>query len=240
LRAVISGTLQSGDPSDCNDHMTARYLEQTTALRGPAAVNACRKAAVMGGEAKSVDIQALHIRGDHAGGRMAVNGGFSDGTTMTVTFVKRRQWQFDRVTRMRFDRPRVDRAMVKSVTRVMEEAGAPADLDGLERQTKSCFSNALRAMSDAQLEHAVVDSAPAVLIRPFLECGMRVGIEAEAGDELPEDFLDCLMDGVMARVTDAEIMHAVRTGEDIEGAAHWEAIGEKVAAACDDAESGAA
>jgi hypothetical protein len=182
---------------------------------GTQAKYACHTETLAGGEAKSIDIEALHIRGRHAGGRIAVSGGDGDGMTLTITFVKRDGWRFDRLVRASFDRPRVNRAILAEFAR---------RTTGFDKM-KDCVTAAVTALPDEALEHSMVDSSPGAIVRPLLECSMRAALDKE---HVPKDFADCLVAHILGALTDEQMLKAISSNDQ----AWLEGIGRRAGVTC--------
>jgi hypothetical protein len=164
IRKLISETSLSTDPSKCSTAATQRFLEQIQFEKGSKAVEACKEDAKHDVPAKAVSIASVNVDGNKATAVYTQKGGDADGQRFTVEFVKTGgRWRFDHLAALTIDRPRFDRSFRASLLRPPDKL-APAVAD--------CSVRELSKVSDGEIEAAVVQAKPAVVVRPVAFCAL--------------------------------------------------------------------
>jgi hypothetical protein len=207
IRAVIERSFTTRDPADCAALLTARFLRQVTFERGADALAECRRNAPKSEAARSVAISELSVEGDRASARAVPQGGDSDGQDVTLALVERGgAWKLDRMTALRIERERFDRATRRVLLRG-PDASTPQQAD--------CFIRRLSTVSDSALERALVAGDRSVILRATITCTRDV-FENTIREELLKgerritpSQADCVISGLRERIDDAELQQAL-------------------------------
>jgi hypothetical protein len=149
----------SNDPADCRRFQTLRMLEQSTKLRGRAAVASCERVALEEWPlATSVTVTKVEVDGSEATAHAAFEGSANDGQTFEVALVKRVEgWKLDQILAFVVFSP--EKLVLEWGRQMLTRAATAA-----ERDTSICVLHRLEQMSDAELEALVLEST----LEPFL------------------------------------------------------------------------
>ena len=187
--------------------VTQRFLEQVTFETGAVARRECERTASSAMPARSVAISQVSVSDGKASAPAVPQGGDSDGQQVTLALVERGgAWKLDRMTALRIDRRRFDRA-----TRIALVHGPDAQTP----EQADCFVRRLQAVSDGALERALVESDRSAILRPTIKC-VRDIFEDTIRDELLKgerrvtpSQADCVIEGLRERLDDRELEEAL-------------------------------
>jgi len=201
LRKLITDVSTTNDPAKCTTAATQRFLEQIQLEKGSKAVESCKKDQETDRPAKSVDITSVDVNGTKATATYTQNGGESDGQTGTVEFVKTGgSWKFDRVTAMKIDRAKFDKAMRQSLV---------SPPNKLSSTVADCSVRELGKLSDNAIESAIVDAKPAALIRPVAQCAV---VEELIKAKVSNTAATCAARKTIAALSDDQLEESISGG----------------------------
>jgi hypothetical protein len=200
IRKIIVSTSTTKDPSRCATLATQRFLEQIEIEEGSKALAACRDDVKNDRPANSVDIASVKVSGTQATATYTQHGGDSDGQRFTVDFLKSEDtWRFDHISGLQIDRPKFERSMRASLVRPP---------DAISVSAADCSIRELRSVSDTEIESAVVDGEPAVLIRPVAVCAV-IGELSKL--DLASSVVTCTARKSIDSLSDDELVAATQT-----------------------------
>ena len=144
IRFALSEWATSSDPEKCTQFSTQKGLEQGSGLQGEPAIRACEALAGIG-NAESVKVSSVDVRGATATAVVKVTGSDLDGQSVQVKLVKDdRRWKFDRLLAFKsFDRAAMNAAMED----LFRELGTPAPArECIVSQFEELTDEAVRSM----------------------------------------------------------------------------------------------
>lgn len=155
VRGMLLTALKSDDPEDCTRLLTSHYLEQSTKLKGEAAVTACEEQAVDPNVEipRKVTVSEVEADSGSATATVAFMGSSFNGQTVRFALVERDgQWKFHEVLGF------IDLDAKKLVTEMGREFLLRNE-SRQEAESTSCFISLLNEMSDQDLEALVLDDS---------------------------------------------------------------------------------
>ena len=162
IRFALSEFATSDDPEKCTQFNTQRALEQGFGGQGEAAIRTCEALAGLG-NAESVKVSSVRVRGETATAVMKVTGSDLDGQSVRVKLVKDDgRWKRDRLLAFKvFDRA----AMNAAVEDTFQELGMPAAAQG-------CILPQFEELSDEAVRSSVIDP-PGAFKQIMEDCAVR-------------------------------------------------------------------
>lgn len=152
---VITTSVESHDPAQCEELSTLAFMEQSTDGKGAEAVKACEaEKKDTSDDADSVKVTKVRVRGAKASAEVAFVGGSFDGQRLVVALVEEDgSWKLDRIERFaEFDRQK----LIAVFERNFEESSE------ITPKLASCLLDGLQAKSDKELEEIVLEDREAL------------------------------------------------------------------------------
>lgn len=139
------------DPGACTEFATPRFLEQTEAERGDAAVDSCKQDQVdTADDPTAVETTAIKVEGDSATATTAFTGGTFDGQSLDLSLIEDDgEWKVDRIE----DVPNLD---VKKFAGAIE-ASVHRGSDPLNSEEAKCIGDQVRKAGSDQLTQIILD-----------------------------------------------------------------------------------
>ncbi len=169
VKSWIVASLKSDNPEDCTRLLTSHYLEQSTKLKGEAAVTACEEQAVDPHleMARKVVVSEIEVDSGSAEATVAFTGSGFDGQTVRFALVERDgQWKFHEILSF------IDLDAEKLVTEMGREILLRNE-SPQEIESTSCFIGLLDELSDQALEALVLDPSPEPILALANRCDTR-------------------------------------------------------------------
>jgi hypothetical protein len=145
----------STDPADCTRLFTRKVLEQTTKLRGEAAVRICEEEAA-GGEsaAEGASVAGIEIEGGEATADVSFEGSDFDGQTLTMALVEDDgAWKIDEL--LAFAELDREKLVLQFGRDIYSYVGSSVDAGFAE-----CVLARLEGLGDPGLEALILDPSP--------------------------------------------------------------------------------
>lgn len=168
ITATITQSTTNSYPANCLRLHTRALLEQSTKLRGRAAVLACEEEAVAGAPvADRVTVTEIEVDGTEASADVAFEGTAYDGQTLTLALVDDgERWKIARI--LGFVDLDAGKLAFEIGRAVFEGARTPA-----ETQEARCFLGELERLNPEKLEALIVDPSPNPLLDLLRPCTPR-------------------------------------------------------------------
>ncbi len=146
---VITTSVTTTDPADCEALSTLNFMEQTNSAEGKEAVKGCEEDAEdTTNDADSVEVTDVEVDGSTATASVAFTGGSFNRQTLSVALVEEDgDWKLDEIDRF----VKLDR---KQLLASFEEAFEGAN--EAETELAECIVGALEARSDEGLEEVIL------------------------------------------------------------------------------------
>ena len=169
ITEVIETVTTGGDPADCTELRTQRFVEQAEFQTGEAAVQSCREDYAEDTQADSVEVSSVQVDGDTATAEVAVTGGGLDNQTVELGLVKEGdQWKLDELVRfVELDRPPLNTAFAVEIQGSEE----------LAPQTRQCIVDEFEGLTDQAVEDLFVAGNREEFEQLFSPC---IAVEVEA------------------------------------------------------------
>lgn len=107
---VIRDAYTRGNPADCTERETSRFVAQITLLSRKGAQVTCRAFEENVQPARSVVVSGVEVNGDTATARVVHRGGAADGRRETLRLVKDANgWKLDRIVALHLTRRAIDK-----------------------------------------------------------------------------------------------------------------------------------
>jgi hypothetical protein len=201
IERALGKVATSTDPAQCDELMTARYLEQTTGEKMPFADEACESEAG-NGAADSVEVREVAVHDDTATATVAHNGGPFDGSEIVVRLLKEDgTWKLDRAVEFaRFDRAGFRRAYRQK----LHEFGFPA-------RALNCILEGESRYRDEEIEREALDPDDRIYTSIIIGCDREaiernvIGALNDPSFGFPPQVVECSKRR-LKRATDAELM----------------------------------
>lgn len=159
ITAMIEASARTTGPAACTLYYTQDLLEQSTKLRGEAAVSACEEdLRDEPSPSDAVVVSQLEVDGEEGSADVAYRGGPFDGQTVRYALAHRDgAWKLDQMVAFPvFDR----KAMLRESARAAyDRSHTPAELDAT-----ACGVERLRELSDAALQELLLSRSPQPLL----------------------------------------------------------------------------
>ena len=164
---VIVTSATTSDPADCKKLETQQFMEQISRESGDAAVKSCEADAKDGEGVAGAKVSAVEINGSNATAEAALTGGGLDGQTIEVALVKDGdQWKIDEVVKFtNFDQAHLVEGLERELS----------DTDKSEAKFASCFVEAFKEASEAEVEELAFGKSPKALEEVLEACSSRSG-----------------------------------------------------------------
>lgn len=164
---VIVTSATTTDPADCEKTQTQQFMEQISRESGDAAVEACEADAQDDEGLDGAEVSAIEVDGSNATAEAALTGGGLDGQAVEVALVKDGdQWKMDEVVKFTdFDHAHLVDGLEKELS----------DTDESEAKFASCFVEAFKQASEAEVEELVFGKSPQALEEVFELCSASAG-----------------------------------------------------------------
>jgi len=181
IRAVLNELLTTKDPDSCVRIATLRYLEQSTARRGLAAIRSCRKNARNNRNAELISIGRVAVSGPRASADLRQEGSSLFFKQLRVGLRKPAgRWKLDRTKSATLDRPAFFRFARKEVT---------SPPDALSRRAAECVLRRLKSIESRTIVRALLKVDLRLFLIPGAICGLR---DAFAGSDVPQSVVVCI------------------------------------------------
>jgi hypothetical protein len=164
---VIVTSATTTDPADCEKLQTQQFMEQISRENDDAAVESCEADAKDDEGVDGATVSAIDVNGSNATAEAALTGGGLDGQTVEVALVKDGdQWKMDEVIEFTdFDHAHLVEGLEKELS----------DTDKSEAKFASCFVEAFKGASEAEVEELVFGKSPQALEEVFELCSSSAG-----------------------------------------------------------------
>ena len=166
VEEVVATSATTTDPADCKKLQTQQFMEQVSRESGEAAVESCEEEAKNEEGAKEVRVSKVEVDGSGATAEAALKGGGAlDGQAVEVALVKDGdQWKLDEVVKFTdFDHAHLVQRLEKELS----------DTDKSEAKFASCFVEAFKQASQAEVEELIFGESPQALEEVFEACSSR-------------------------------------------------------------------
>lgn len=167
VEEVVEASATTTDPADCKKLETQQFMEQISRESGEAAVEACEDDAKDDEGVNGATVSAVVVEGSDATAEAALSGGGLDGQTVEVALIKDGdQWKMDEVVKFTdFDHAHLVDGLEKELS----------DTDKSEAKFASCFVEAFKQASEAEVEELVFGKSPQALEEVFEVCSSSSG-----------------------------------------------------------------
>lgn len=155
IESVIVAALTSEEPSKCTEILTQNFLDTTSGVAGQAAVEECEEEAPdQSDDPDEIEVTDVSVDGADATAVVSFVGSSLDGQEVEVALVKADGgWMLDELLAL----ASLDKeALAVSFEEAFEESSE------VSPEMASCFGDAVREASDAQLEELVLESSDSV------------------------------------------------------------------------------
>ncbi|MBA3866320.1 MAG: hypothetical protein H0X42_08235 [Solirubrobacterales bacterium] len=99
IEDAIETSATTGDPSNCTEFLTMKFVEQSSGESGKAALKACEKEEEEPeSKAESVEVTEVEVDGSNATANAAITGGSLEGQTVSIALVEEDGWKLDELT----------------------------------------------------------------------------------------------------------------------------------------------
>jgi hypothetical protein len=162
VEEVIEASATTTDPADCKKLQTQQFIEQISRESGQAAVESCEADAEDDEGVSDATVSAVRVDGSNATAGAALEGGGLDGQTVEVGLIKDGdQWKMDEVVKFTdFDHAHLVQGLEKELS----------DTDKSEAKFASCFVEAFKQASEAEVEELIFGKSPQALEEVFEAC----------------------------------------------------------------------
>lgn len=164
---VIVTSATTTDPADCGKLQTQQFMEQISRESGDDAVESCEADAEDDEGVSDADVSAVELDGSDATAEATLTGGGLDGQTVEVALIKDGdQWKMDEVVKFTdFDQEHLVEGLEKELS----------DTNKSEAKFASCFIEAFKGASEAQVEELIFGKSPQALEEVFELCSSSAG-----------------------------------------------------------------
>jgi hypothetical protein len=167
VEEVIETSATTTDPADCEKLQTQQFMEQISRESGEEAVHSCEADAEHDEGVDGAKVSTVEVDDSNATAEVALTGGGLDGQTVEVALVKDGdQWKMDEVVKFTdFDHEH----LVEGLERELSDSS-----EG-EAKFASCFVEAFRQASEAEVEELIFGKSSQALEEVFEGCSSRTG-----------------------------------------------------------------
>ncbi|HEV2790413.1 MAG TPA: hypothetical protein VGV69_03845, partial [Solirubrobacterales bacterium] len=161
---VIETSATSTDPADCEALATRSFLEQTQFSEGKEAVKSCEEdAEETEGDPESVEVTEVEVDGSSATADSEFVGGDFDGQVLSVALVEEDgEWKMDEITGF----AKLDQEQLASSLEESFQSGE----NGLDAEVASCMGDALRELSEPEVEEVVFGGSSEPIVELLESC----------------------------------------------------------------------
>jgi hypothetical protein len=167
VEEVIEASATTTDPADCEKLQTQQFMEQISRESGDAAVESCEDDARNDQGVDGATVSAVEVGDSDATAEAVLTGGGLDGQTVEVALIKDGdQWKMDEIVRFTdFDQTHLVDGLERELS----------DTDKSEAKFASCFVEAFRQASEAEVEELAFGKSPQALEEVFEACSSSSG-----------------------------------------------------------------
>lgn len=225
IHATLNEALTTKDPDSCTRLVTLRFLEQSTAERGIAAILACRREVPGNRNAHSVSIGRVAVSGPRASADVRLKGGQLPYKTLRLGLRKPGgRWKLDRAKTATLNRAAFFRFLRKGMTSPPDAAsGREAD----------CVLRRLKEVESVTIVRALLEIDLRLVTVPGAICGIAIAA-AESG--VPRGIVVCIQRRFRRELTSGSTGRRLAANparlDAVLDSARTERTGRRIAASC--------
>lgn len=213
VRFIVEQAMTTDRADDCTHLYTLAMLEQIAGESGGEAVEECREEADDDPGAEDLVFNRVERRSGDYLVSVTLTGGSLDGTKLTMTVVERGPWKIDRVLNADFDMRRLAEG---SRSDLREEGFSDPEADciveryaGVDTQV---YERAFLEGRSDDLSETMLSKAVGCLGAETLREKIASGIRNGAGDDIPDEIVECVVDQLTAGKSAAELRELLEVG----------------------------